>query len=202
MNNTVSAVLAFVAGAAIGAAVSWKFAKTKYEMIANEEIESVKEVLLSKRAEKKEESSEDETDEPATRPDPTTVTLMEKDTAKDEYKALTEEYKEKGEPTHGEGPYVISPNDFGEIEEYDTVSLSYFADKILADDDYSIITQTDIEEFVGLESLNHFGEYEDDSVFVRNDRLKIDFEILLDNRNFSDVKQDALRQKHWWDEEK
>ena len=200
MNNTVSAVLAFVVGAAAGAAVSWKFAKTKYERIANEEIESVKEVL-SKRFAKKEEESDDESEEPAKREDPTTITIMEKDV--EEYESLTNIYNEKGVPTLGEkGPYVISPNDFGEIEEYDTVSLSYFADKILADDDYKIITQTDIEEFVGLESLEHFGEYEDDSVFVRNDRLKIDFEILLDNRNFSDVKQDALRQTHWWDENK
>ena len=28
-----------------------------------------------------------------------------------------------------------------------------------------------MDEIVGKESLNHFGEYEDDSVFVRNDRL-------------------------------
>ena len=45
----------------------------------------------------------------------------------------------------------------------------------------------DVDEIVGEESLNHFGEYEDDSVFVRNDRLKCDYEILLDQRNYSDV---------------
>lgn len=45
----------------------------------------------------------------------------------------------------------------------------------------------DVEEIVGEESLTHFGEYEDDSVFVRNDRLKCDYEILLDQRNYSDV---------------
>ena len=44
-----------------------------------------------------------------------------------------------------------------------------------------------MDEIVGKESLNHFGEYEDDSVFVRNDRLKRDYEILLDQRNYSDV---------------
>ena len=44
-----------------------------------------------------------------------------------------------------------------------------------------------MDEIVGEESLNHFGEYEDDSVFVRSDRLKCDYEILLDQRNYSDV---------------
>ena len=45
----------------------------------------------------------------------------------------------------------------------------------------------DVDNVVGLESLAHFGEYEDDSVFVRNDRLKCDYEILLDQRTYSDV---------------
>ena len=44
-----------------------------------------------------------------------------------------------------------------------------------------------MDNVVGLESLAHFGEYEDDSVFVRNDRLKCDYEILLDQRTCSDV---------------
>ena len=44
-----------------------------------------------------------------------------------------------------------------------------------------------MEEMVGFESLNHFGEYEDDSVFVRNDAKKCDYEILLDQKLYSDV---------------
>ena len=50
MNNNVIGVITFVAGVAIGSIVTWKFTKTKYEKIANEEIESVKEVF-SKRKE-------------------------------------------------------------------------------------------------------------------------------------------------------
>ena len=45
----------------------------------------------------------------------------------------------------------------------------------------------DIEETVGIDSLTHFGEYEDGSVFVRNDERKCDYEILLDHRNYEDV---------------
>ena len=44
----------------------------------------------------------------------------------------------------------------------------------------------DIEETVGIDSLTHFGEYEDDSVFVRNDERKCDYEILLDDRDYED----------------
>ena len=41
MNHKVANVLAFVAGAVIGSAITWKFVKTKYERIAQEEIDSV-----------------------------------------------------------------------------------------------------------------------------------------------------------------
>ena len=64
------------------------------------------------------------------------------------------------------------------------MSLTYFADKVLTDETDEPIENE--EELIGKGSLNHFGEYEDDSVFVRNDREKIDFEILLDTRNYSD----------------
>ena len=48
MNNKVVAIAAFAIGAVVGAAATWKFAKTKYEKIADEEIESVKEVFSRK----------------------------------------------------------------------------------------------------------------------------------------------------------
>ena len=32
-----------------------------------------------------------------------------------------------------------------------------------------------------------FGEYEEDSVFVRDDERKIDYEILADTRNYHDL---------------
>ena len=82
-------------------------------------------------------------------------------------------------------PYVISPDEFGEFEDYERISLSYYADQILADEDDEKVE--DVDNVVGLESLIHFGEFEDDSVFVRNDRLKCDYEILLDQRTYSDI---------------
>ena len=82
-------------------------------------------------------------------------------------------------------PYVISPEQFGENEDYERISLTYYADQVLVDENDEMIE--DVEEMVGFESLNHFGEYEDDSVFVRNDAKKCDYEILLDQKLYSDV---------------
>ena len=75
------------------------------------------------------------------------------------------------------GPYVISPEEFDDNDEYETESLRYYEDHVLTDMYDNIID--DIEGTVGEESLTHFGEFEDDSVFVRNDDKKIDYEILL-----------------------
>ena len=80
--------------------------------------------------------------------------------------------------------YVIPPDSYGELG-YEEVSLTYYADNVLAYDDDSVIRNVD--KVVGKGSLNTFGEYEDDSVFVRDDDKKIDYEILRDTRTYSDV---------------
>lgn len=84
-----------------------------------------------------------------------------------------------------DGPYIISPEEFGEADGYRTESLSYYSDHVLADEDDHKIDNVDT--VVGLDSLAHFGEYEDDAVHVRNPRLKCDYEIILDPRRFVDL---------------
>ena len=51
-----------------------------------------------------------------------------------------------------------------------------------------------VDDVVGVDSLTHFGEYEEDSVFVRNDLLQTDYEILRDPRKYSDVVGDSPHQ--------
>jgi hypothetical protein len=82
-------------------------------------------------------------------------------------------------------PYVISPEDFGEIEDYDQRTLFYYEDGVLTDDEDNPIE--DVDGVVGRGSLTHFGEYEDDSVHVRNERLRIDYEILREPNTYADV---------------
>lgn len=100
--------------------------------------------------------------------------------------------EEEEEPVSEAGPYVIPPEQFGDDEEYEQISLTYYADGVLADENDEVIE--DVEDAVGIDSLNHFGEYEDDSVFVRNDARKCDYEILLDQRTYSEVVEDMPHQ--------
>lgn len=159
-------ITAFTAGVVLGTVVAWQYFKHKYERLAQEEIDSVKKVFSKKENDEKEpENSYD-----------TTVSL---------YSEVSDFEKEKeGKPVN-DRPYVISPDEFGEIEEYERISLIYYADQVLTDDNDEPVE--DVDNVVGLESLTHFGEYEDDSVFVRNNRLKADYEILIDHRTYSDV---------------
>ena len=183
---------AFIAGAAIGSAVTWKIVKTKYERIANDEIASVKEVF-SRRAKDTETVAENDktTDEVSTE-------IEEKPTIQEikEYVDIVKntgynnDAQKGGETTTSGGdPYTITPEEVGTMNGYDLIDLTYYADGVLEDENYEIVV--DVAETIGLESLNSFGEYDDDVVFVRNDKRKTDYEIVRDPRKYSDVAHDS-----------
>jgi hypothetical protein len=173
-------VIAFLAGAAVGVALSWRTLKKKYERIAQKEINSVKE-KFAKRYSK--ETSEKMTDEEACE----LYCQYQEEIAS--YATSATETEEEGGVEYMPKPRVIAPEECGDIEEYDVVSLSLYSDGVLADS----ITGEPIEDVantVGCESLHHFGEYEDDSVYVQNDRLKTYYEILMDGREFNHTPKD------------
>ena len=77
---------------------------------------------------------------------------------------------------------VIPPDEFGEYDDYDLIGLTYYANDVLTDDgDFPI---DDPEEVVGPDALDSFGEWEDDTVYVRNDTLKCYYEICRDNSEY------------------
>jgi hypothetical protein len=196
MNKKINFMM-FILGAAVGSVVTWKYVEKKYEQIAQDEINSVKEVFSKRMADKIKLLSEFTEDTEDTKED-TEEVRIKADNAKEkpdiiEYAArlrkqgyinYSDMVDEKPEEVKDE-PYVIAPEEFGELDDYEIISLTYYADQILADDNDVIVD--DVENVVGFDSLNSFGEYEEDSVFVRNDRLKCYYEILLDQRKYSDV---------------
>lgn len=198
-----SSAFAFIFGAAAGSAVTWYFLKKKYEQLAQDEIDSVKEAFCRKyrgpqdsdeaaRARKTEEIVD--TGSVADKSDVIKYAEQLKKEGYTRYSSCSTEEEEPSAPVPNRvtsddpnPPHVIPPEEFGMLDDYDTISLTYYADQILADDNDMLIE--DVEGVVGFESLGHFGEYDDDSVYVRNDRLKVDYEILRDLRKYSDVIQ-------------
>lgn len=185
----------FAVGAAVGSAVTWYYVKDKYAKIAQEEIDSVKEKFTFRAQEESAEDQKKAADLAKDKPDISQYAKQLSSLGYKNYSQISEEEPEEETSTDisepetekeeaPKPPYVISPDAFGEAG-YDQISFAYYADHILTDENDDIVE--DVEGTVGFESLNHFGEYEDDSVFVRNERLKVDFEILLDRRKYSDI---------------
>lgn len=105
------------------------------------------------------------------------------------YSQITKMYMSKDEfqtPMYDD-PFVIDPSEFGENPEYDTETLTYFADGVLVDDVDDVIEEPDI--VVGLENLKIFEEFGATTVYVRNDIYKTDYEIIRDDWNYSDLKE-------------
>lgn len=176
MNERLTNLLIFAVGTVVGSAVTYTLLKTKFEQMAQDEIEEVRNLYLKKTEELNESNKETSSKSK----------VSEYEKALNDLKYMNDIEDEKEEESMKEDkPYVISPNEFGELDGYETNSLTYFADGVLTDDTNTVIDNVD--EVVGTDSLTRFGEYEDDSVFVRNDRHECDYEILLDNRRFSDI---------------
>lgn len=191
MNCKFTNVIMFAVGAVVGSAATWMILKSKYEQRVQEEIESVKEAFIEmdRSDEQTEEDSEDEEEEASEEYHQVNWEELEDlDEELDEYADLTNLYSsEKGgaEKVETQDPYVIEPMEFGEADGYKTVSLTYYADGILEDNKHKIVTNVD--ELIGKGSLDTFGDYEEDSVFVRNPRLRTDFEILKDYNTYEEA---------------
>ena len=205
MNSTLKGVLIFVLGAAAGSLATWKLIEKKYKDIAQEEIDSVKDTFSKMKKneypDKLEDypdfeefdDSDDEEEEPKSeqkidrnnKPDIVEYAKILSETGYTNYAERQDKKEKKGvEPVEDERPYVISPDEFGEKDGYENVTLTYYADGVLTDYFDNVISNVD--EVVGFDSLDHFGEYEDDAVFVRNEKMETDYEILRDLRDFNE----------------
>ena len=185
MNRTLSNVLLFATGAVVGSLVTWRIFKSRYEIVDD--------------VEEKIDETEDESEEE----DPEVLESKmnyKKPPLKDYVKMVeTYGYKPKThmeeveeELANGEQgdediyePFIIRPEEYGELHAYETLSLNYYADGVLTDDLDNPIE--DVESLVPADFADHFGEYDDNAVFVRNDNLECDYEILRDLRKFTDV---------------
>lgn len=173
MSNGMKSFIAFSLGAAVGFFAAQKLLKDKYARIAQEEIDSVYESLSRQNptVEKPVEDIPDEKDEPLS------VREYAEKLSKQGYTDYTK--MEEKEEDNLDEPYIIEPKEFDTLDDYDAVSLTYYADKVLTDELDNPIE--DVEGHVGKEWLDHFGSGDEpDTVYVRNEYLKTDYEINRD----------------------
>ena len=185
-------LLGFVIGLAIGVVSSALYFRGKTQ----EEVDEVRSFYLSKVGENEAtENTEAETVEEkvfrefnATKPE-----------IRDYINTLRErkyvDYSKTAEPDDSSAkvpdviadPYVISIDDFGQEEGYDTITLTAYSDGTIAN--YADDELEDPESTIGEDVLSKFGD--EDVVYIRNDRLKADFEVVRDNRTYVEVVGDS-----------
>ena len=177
----------FLAGVTAGIFASKQYFETRYRDMAEAEIESVKEAFRKDRPAPVKKKKPEKKEDPEAKTGIAKYTNY-KDVLDGAYKKESKASVADEEPVMtGKEPYVIPPDSFGEDMEYEQISLTYYADGTLAGDDDKPMSADEIQKTVGQGSLTRFGEYEDDSVFVRNETLKCEYEILLDHRTYRDM---------------
>lgn len=205
----ISAFASFAVGVSVGWFVSSRLLKHRYEQKAEEEIAKVREFYVDKEekvktAVKAKEAKTEYKGEPEATdaPDPKAQSSFDmsnyKETVASNAKRNYSGYFAKDQkiitivddPKERSGPYMISPDDFGERadDDYDCETYYFYKDGTVADADNNLIDN--YSEIVGTECLNNFGYYPEEpySVFVRNDKLKLDVEIInLPDKTWADV---------------
>lgn len=184
MNSKIAFIIGSVVGVGIGVAGTYSYFKDRYEKLAEEDFNS-RRVFDEDKKDESEEPVAEKTADSRTVDKPSIVeyvAILQKEGYVN-YNDMQD--KKQNQEIVADKPYVIQPSDFGEFDDYEKISLTYTADGVLLDDMNEIVD--DIEENVGEDSLEHFGEYEDDSVYVRNDAKKCDYEILLEQRNYQEI---------------
>ena len=195
----------FISGVAVGSFVTWRLLKEKYIRQTQEEINEVREHYRKKK--ESEEVTVDSNGATETNEKPDLIAYAAKLTKKgyidytdpksivkatgDTIDAVVQQTNEESldpvilnDPSY-QPPYIISPEDFAIDDEYTIVNLNYYIDGVLTDEDDNIVENVD--DVVGLENLNHMGEYEDDALHIRNENYKCEYEILLSRRLYHDT---------------
>lgn len=206
MNRNLLVSIAFIAGVATGIAATVTYAKYKNAKIDQEEEMEYEEAVIEEIFDDVEEPNEPEPEEefveevrPATPEEAKAyerATRHYRELAEVDEKTLEEKVREKsinivrdcnritsegGNKVLADKPYIIKPNEFGE-QDYDEVTLVYYANgKFTSYDTGDLMDEFEIEDAIGdIDPSVHFGDYEEDSVFIRNDERGIDYEVLRD----------------------
>lgn len=192
MNDKLSSVIIFCGGVFIGGFLTWDFFKTKYEKIADEEIASVKETFEHRepRPDKNYKVEEElKGNDAYINVSPGVAERIVQIIDSNGYRNYSNtaiETDKKGGTADMElkQPYVITPEQYEDNVDYTKVSLTWYNDEVLEDDWGNVLDPDDV---IGSDALKTFGQYEKDSVFVRDDDEQIDYEVLLDTRSYKET---------------
>lgn len=169
-------IVAFVAGAAIGAYGAWTYAKKYFNDMIDETVKkySACEAEDQPKIESKNENEEEDESEAEEDSDP----------ERTKYHKAVNEYA-KPEESKKKGPYIIDADEFRDGTMDTCVTYSYFEDGVVTDEFDNIVE--DVDEAIGEDFVNHFDD--DDTVYVRNEERHCDYEIIREGVYYNDPPQ-------------
>ena len=185
MSKGILACLSFVVGATGGVFATKRYFEDKYRDIANEEIESVREVYERLSGEKEQKVVVATEKKNEVKPD---ITEYSSIISKCGYDGKEEKEKEEVKPKQN---VVIRPDQFGECGYNEVFCTFYKGDEMLgydlsgepADDVVDFIEST-----IGWDGFEeNMGKLEEGLLWLRNDDLEIDYEISLDPGKYEEL---------------
>lgn len=182
MNNCAKEAFIFAVGIAVGAVVTYKYMSNKdayIEEITVDEKRAEKDAVSYSQPEPSKSNYEKElTDILETYKTPEKESVNYSDMYKDD-KDNEDKSDEKREEIH-----QIDPREYGEDTDY-TFSFTLYSDGVLADElDDRILNP---ESRIGEGTLSDFMNADSDELYIRNEKTKSDYEIIKDERRYSDV---------------
>lgn len=198
MNSYVKITLSFISGVVIGAIAAKKYLEHKQTVEYYEEEEE--EIIDMKNEVNQDEEKNETIIVPSTRE--SRVEYHRIKTVNDaEYNRLLDELRYNQEKETAdmlvEGfdcepdidrsrPYRIDEEEFESLDDFDSSEFTYYADGYLTDSIGFPVTNEDIEQMIGIDFDKYFEDCVD-QIYIRNERLCMDFSIIRDLDNFVDV---------------
>lgn len=182
-------LVAFLAGAAVGALASATYIKKNYDISEKPENSSDE---FDYDSFKKDEPDEQEkliqmTNNSILKSVKDPVEKEKAEKLLNRYFTKASVYGSDAEDTEdSHGPYRILEDAFGEFEDYSTVELTYYSDGVLADEYDEKIDNA--EELLGKNFAALFGDR--DEIFIRNDDLCSDYDIVKDTATYDEFDAD------------
>ena len=199
-NNVKTAIISFVSGLTIGGLFGKVYYEKKYRMklegatFNSDKKEETKEEAIEVKVEAVEEEKDPKESSEINKNKEDLSTMAKKvqdQNPRVDYSTPTpSEVKHKGEDPILSEDFEIEPEDFGELgdEDYDTVTLLCLADgNLVYENGNKFEPVEEPQRKIGYETYKALkGTPIQDVLYVRNKRLKIDYEIVRDDRTLNE----------------